>query len=676
MTPTSFSGPDGPASHQPKGRFRCLSFPALMALALALCLASIVLACSLGALGFRAKDVFSVLLSALPGVDAGLTGGVPLIGPGGEAGMADMQVVRNVVLTLRLPRVLLAFLAGSGLALAGAAFQAVLRNPLADPFTLGVSGGAAFGAALAISFGLTGTLWGLGLPLAAFAGAGAALFAVLMLGRLGGTLQRETLVLAGVVVSAFLAALIALVKALDEASVTGIVFWIMGSFQGRGLTDLFLFLPGFFLGAALLVCMPRELDMLSVGDRAARHMGLNTGLSRLILLLAAGALTASCVAVSGIIGFVGLIVPHLVRMLLGAAHARVLWASALFGGFLLLWSDTAARTLLPGGVELPVGVLTALLGGPFFCYILGKKQTVRSVPLVALRDTLPAAHAAPVCLEASANAGKTATPDSNLANICEPQIVCQKLGFTYFAAPRAALSDICCTLEQGDYVGLLGPNGSGKSTLLHCLSGLLPPSQGQALVAGLALAGLPEKRRARLVAALPQRPEFVPTLSAFALVLMGRYAHTSFWGNYNEKDKAIALAALAECGAAHLARRPASCLSGGELQRVLLARSLAQNAAVLLLDEATAGLDPACSDQVLSAISRRNRECGLTVLAAMHDVNLAARYCRRLIFLKAGRIVANGPVETVFTTQVLEAVYETRFSIVKHPVNGCPQALA
>lgn len=271
-----------------------------------------------------------------------------------------------VVVHIRLSRVALAFITGSGLAVAGVVFQGVLRNPLADPFTLGVSGGAAFGASLAITLGLAARF----VPLTALAGAGTALTLVLLLGRVGGLLRRETLVLAGVVVAAFLAALISLVKALDEDSVASIVFWIMGSFQNRGWQDMRLLLPGTLLGLIPIIILARELDILALGDTEARQLGLHAERSRFWLLLGASCITASCVAVSGIIGFVGLVVPHLARLLLGSRHVPLLAGSALGGGLLLLWSDVLARSILPNGVELPVGVITALLGGPFFCFLL------------------------------------------------------------------------------------------------------------------------------------------------------------------------------------------------------------------------------------------------------------------------------------------------------------------
>ncbi|MDR2799694.1 MAG: iron chelate uptake ABC transporter family permease subunit [Desulfovibrio sp.] len=620
---------------------------------------SAVCACSFGPLDIPSSAVFRTIFSLF--TDIGLPDLLETGSAQGLGGVLDARALRLVVLEIRLPRVILAMAAGAGLALSGAVFQAVLRNPLADPFTLGVSGGAAFGAALAISLGLTGAFHGFGLPLIAFVFAALALGCVLMLGRIGGGLRPESLVLGGVVVSAFLAALIALVKALDESSVTGIVFWIMGSFQGRGWRDIVLLLPGFLLGSFPVLLCARQADMLGLGDNEARQMGLNASRLRLLLLLCAGAVTASCVAVSGIIGFVGLVVPHLVRMVLGAEHRRVFPASILCGALLLLWSDTAARTLPPGGVELPVGVITALFGGPFFCVILGKKQG-RAVGRREERADAEVLPRAPGLAEA----GRWAEGG---------EICCLGLSFAYKSGSPPVLDEVSLRIRPGEFAGLLGPNGSGKSTLLLCISGLLKGRTGKVLVSGADITALPERKRALLVSCLPQKPEFIPPLSAFSLALMGRYAHIPFLGAYGAGDRGIAMAALAETGAAYLAGRYADSLSGGELQRVLMARTLAQDATVLLLDEATAGLDPAFARSLPEALALRNKRTGLTVLAAMHDLNLAALFCDRLIFLKEGKILADGPTPEVFNAQTLRAVFACDFHVINHPRLDRPQVL-
>lgn len=281
-----------------------------------------------------------------------------------------------IVGQIRLSRVLLALLCGGGLALAGAALQGVLRNSLADPFILGISAGAACGASLAIALG-GGTAFALaaffpGGPIAASAllGALAALASTLMLGRGAGGFARENVILAGVAVSAFLGALVALIKALNEESVAGIVFWIMGSFQGRGWDSLFLLGPPLVLGLIPVAAHWRELDVLALGDTQAAQLGLKVGRARLCLLFGASCMTAGAVAVAGIVGFVGLVVPHMLRLIMGAAHGPLLAASWFAGGVLLCWADVPARCLLEGGRELPVGVVTALIGGPVFALLL------------------------------------------------------------------------------------------------------------------------------------------------------------------------------------------------------------------------------------------------------------------------------------------------------------------
>ena len=286
--------------------------------------------------------------------------------------------VGYIVIHVRLARICLAFLVGCGLAMAGTVYQGVLLNPLADPFTLGISTGAAFGASLAIILGLGGAhIAGIGvLPIAAFAGALAALYLVYLLGSAEGKLHVVTVILAGVIISTFLSALISLIKSLNEDSVSTIVFWIMGSFSGKSWTHVMLVLPYLVAGMGAVFYFTRELDLLSLGDVQAQQLGVDVQKVRFWLLFSASLVTAAAVAVSGIIGFVGLVVPHLVRMAAGPSHRRLIPAVLLSGGLLVLISDTLARSILPGGEEIPVGVVTAILGGPFFCYLLlhRKKQ--------------------------------------------------------------------------------------------------------------------------------------------------------------------------------------------------------------------------------------------------------------------------------------------------------------
>ncbi|MDR2573043.1 MAG: iron ABC transporter permease [Desulfovibrio sp.] len=319
--------------------------------------------CLLGPVSISPPEVFQALWAKLGLADS----------PMNEASFL-------VVGDIRLARVVIAAFCGGALAVAGVTLQGVLRNPLADPFTLGISAGAACGASLVITLGemaapaamLGLTRAGLIAP-AALAGALLALFMAIWLGSAGTSLRRENVVLAGIAVSAFLGALVALIKALHEESVTSIVFWLLGSLQGRSWENLSLLLVTFVPGFILVVFNFRKLDVLCLGDDEASQLGLNVSWARLCLLGGAGMMTAGCVAVTGIIAFVGLVVPHLLRLILGASHGPLLTGAFFGGGLLLVLADALARCL-PGGQELPVGVVTALLGGPFFALLIRRRR--------------------------------------------------------------------------------------------------------------------------------------------------------------------------------------------------------------------------------------------------------------------------------------------------------------
>ncbi len=251
-------------------------------------------------------------------------------------------------------------------------------------------------------------------------------------------------------------------------------------------------------------------------------------------------------------------------------------------------------------------------------------------------------------------------------------IVCQGLRAGY--GRREVLSGLDLHVAPGEMVGLLGPNGAGKTTLLLTLTGALPLRGGRVRLAGRDLATLSPRQRARLVAAVPQRLDAVPELTARALVLMGRYPYLGLLGGYGPEDETIAFEAMVATGVAALADRPCAALSGGEFQRVLVARALAQATDLLILDEASANLDMARKVELHDLLAARNA-AGATVVAALHDINLAALYCRRLVFVKDGRIVADGPVADVFTQSTLSRIYETDIIVLPHPRTGAPQAL-
>lgn len=275
-----------------------------------------------------------------------------------------------IVYELRLPRALLGLLIGAGLGLSGAALQGFLRNPLAEPGLFGISGAAALGAVLSLYGGLAAA-FPLALPLSGLAGASLAVGLVLLLaGRQASTLG---LVLAGVAVGAVAGALtsLALNLAPSPFAVLEIVFWMLGSLADRSLDHLWLAGPFILAGGALLFLLGRTLDALALGEDAASSLGLSLGRARLVLLAGTGLVVGAATSVAGAIGFVGLVVPHLLRPWTGQVPSRLLPASALGGAALLTWADLATR-ILPPINELKLGVVTALIGAPFFLALVVK----------------------------------------------------------------------------------------------------------------------------------------------------------------------------------------------------------------------------------------------------------------------------------------------------------------
>ena len=313
-------------------------------------------------------------LSAVGQVFADLfSGSVDQLKPGTGSGAA----ARMIVLDVRLPRIMSALLVGASLGVAGAVFQGLLLNPLADPFTIGVSAGAAFGATLAILLPtfmfLPAFLSGPALvPWFAFVGALFSLALVYFIASRRGRVMPESMILAGVIVASFLSALISFCQSIAGEKLVSVVFWIMGGFSGALWSQVWLLLPYCLICMLILQANAGALNIMAMGDSTALQLGVEVYKVRRRLLMVAALLTAVAVSVSGVIGFVGLVVPHINRILLGPDHRRLLPASALLGGLVLVAADTLARTVA-GATEIPVGVVTALLGAPFFCVIFKKK---------------------------------------------------------------------------------------------------------------------------------------------------------------------------------------------------------------------------------------------------------------------------------------------------------------
>lgn len=284
-----------------------------------------------------------------------------------------VQSTSVILFQLRLPRVLLAAVVGAALAAAGAVFQALFRNPMADPAIIGVSSGAALGAIAVILAGGGAVLGGMGVPAAAFIGALATCFLVYRLAMLGPAVQVATLLLAGIAVAAVISAGISLAMTFSGEEVRAIYFWLLGGLGARGWQSLVAATPFVVAGAAVAIASAGDLNLTALGEERATQLGLDVERFKRLMLVTGSLLTAAAVSVAGLIGFVGLMTPHLLRLALGSDHRRLLPASILGGATFMVLADLAARTVL-SPQEIPVGAVTAVLGGPFFLYLLRRER--------------------------------------------------------------------------------------------------------------------------------------------------------------------------------------------------------------------------------------------------------------------------------------------------------------
>lgn len=278
-----------------------------------------------------------------------------------------------IILQVRLPRIMAGLLVGASLSLSGTAYQGLFKNPMADPFILGISAGAGLGATITlilrsrIALGLWAT------PLLAFTGGLLTTILVFSLSRQGNKVPVTTLLLAGIATSSFLSALTSFLMVVYSQDLHQIFFWLMGGLGNRTWAQIGSVLPYILTGSLMLIWYSRDLNVLLMGEETAHHLGIHVEKLKIIILAAASMITAAAVSISGIIGFVGLIIPHIMRLLIGPDHRLLYPASALFGGSFLILTDTLARTLI-APAEIPVGIITAFFGAPFFIYLLKKKK--------------------------------------------------------------------------------------------------------------------------------------------------------------------------------------------------------------------------------------------------------------------------------------------------------------
>ncbi|MGE0882616.1 MAG: iron chelate uptake ABC transporter family permease subunit [Blastocatellales bacterium] len=602
----------------------------LMVLGLALVICTMI-ALAIGSEHVGALQILSAILSRLTGAASGLS--------------AEQEVI---VFNLRMPRIALAAGVGAALAIAGAAFQALLRNPLADPYVLGVSGGAALGSILAI---LLAANLAFAQPLFGFAGAVVATLIVYQLGRRDDDPAR--LALAGVVLSTFLSSTIVLLTALaNNVKLRQITLWLLGDLSSGSREGLIFVSVSSLIGVAVLMTQSRALNLMMIGERDAFALGVETSRVRWAVHLTASLVTGAAVAAGGAIGYVGLVVPHLVRLAIGADNRLVIPASALAGSVLVILSDTVARTVLSPR-ELPTGAITALVGAPVFIYLLLRRR-IGSATVV--ERALPSEPKP----EGAQSANRKADSSLSLRDV----------HFCYHQ--RKVLSGVTLEIRSGEIIALLGPNGVGKSTLLGVAHGALAVSNGEVLLDGQSVKDFSRRELAHRVAVVAQSGEVRFPLTSLEYVLTGRFAHSRAIGFDSKRDVGVALKALADTDAAQFANRYFNELSSGERQRVVLARALAQEAQLLLLDEPTANADIAHQVSLLTLVRDLTRQRGLGAMVVTHEINLAAEFADRVALLKDGRLLAVGAPGEVMTEQLLGELFGTSLLVGFHPHSGKP----
>ncbi|MCK5628300.1 iron chelate uptake ABC transporter family permease subunit [Candidatus Bathyarchaeota archaeon] len=285
----------------------------------------------------------------------------------------------SIILQIRVPRILAGILVGAALAAAGVIYQGIFKNPMADSYVLGVSAGASVGASLVILFGVSFTLLAIStVQIAAFICAVLTVFLVYSISKVGGRVPITTLLLSGIAVTIFLSAIVTIIQVMAGERLQIIVFWLMGGFYNIYMSDIWAIFPFIIFGIFASYFFVRDLNILALGEETAQHLGVDTAKVTKWLLIISSMVAAAAVSISGLIGFVGLMIPHMTRLIIGPDHRILLPASAITGAIFLVACDAVARVVL-APVELPVGVITALCGGPFFIYLLRKKKSKYSL---------------------------------------------------------------------------------------------------------------------------------------------------------------------------------------------------------------------------------------------------------------------------------------------------------
>lgn len=502
-----------------------------------------------------------------------------------------------------------------------------MRNPLGSPDVMGFNTGAWSGVLVAmVLFGQDLTA----IALAAMVGGIVTSLLVWLLAWRNG-IDTFRLIIIGIGVRAMLVAFntwLLLKASLETALTAGL--WNAGSLNGLTWAKTSPSAPIIILmliAAALLV---RRMRLLEMGDDTACALGVSVERSRLLMMLVAVVLTAAATALAGPISFIALVAPHIARRISGTARWGLTQA-ALCGALLLLAADLCAQQLFMP-YQLPVGVVTVSLGGIYLIVLLIQESRKND------RISSPFAR-------------RTVNPGIWQIYRC---------------------GNLTVEIPDGHFTAIIGPNGCGKSTLLRTLSRLMTPAHGHVWLDGEHIQHYASKEVARRIGLLAQNATTPGDITVQELVARGRYPHQPLFTRWRKEDEEAVTKAMQATGITHLADQSVDTLSGGQRQRAWIAMVLAQETAIMLLDEPTTWLDISHQIDLLELLSELNREKGYTLAAVLHDLNQACRYASHLIALREGKIVAQGAPKEIVTAELIERIYGLRCMIIDDPVAGTP----
>ena len=516
--------------------------------------------------------------------------------------------------------------------------QGLFRNPLADPSLIGISSGAALAATFVVivgdvvSFSLPPFVQLFAFPVAAFVGAIITTIIIYKLSTIAGQTAVATLLLAGIAINALAQAFSGfLTFYATDTQIRSLTFWKLGSLGGANWLSILVILPFILFPIILFFKIARPLNALLLGESEAGHLGFDIEkIKKFTIVLVALSVGAS-VAFTGLITFVGLVVPHLLRLLIGPDHRYLLPGSALLGACLLL------AQILRRGLWFLRRRCRSVFNG-------NRRRTFFSVAAVARQKM-------------------------------EDCSLIEARNITVEINGKKLLDSVSAEVKCGEVLAVLGPNGAGKSTLRKILCGDLIPSQGEVFMDGKNLKNWSLPQRAKVRAVLPQDSNLDFPFSVLEVVLMGRAPHIK--SAESARDYEIARSALKIVDEENLEDRIYTTLSGGERQRVQLARVLAQvweqteAARYLILDEPTSNLDLTHQHQTLKLARKFSRQ-NVGVLVILHDLNLAAQYADKILILKDGKNVRTGIPNEVLSETLIQEVFGVKVSVIKHPFFDCP----